>query len=128
MQPAEQPERMAAAAPPQPETGSQEARRSASAPLPAGSIEILIRRADSMAALGDISAARLLYGRAAMAGNGQAMLALGRTYDPLFLADIGARGMSGDVATAIDWYRRALALGATEARERLARHGIGSRE
>jgi TPR repeat protein len=118
----------AAASTPQPEAGRQEVRRSTLTPLPASSIEALIKRADSMAALGDISAARLLYGRAATAGNGQAMLALGRTHDPLFLADIGARGMPGDVATAVGWYRRALALGVTEAQELLARHGIRSGE
>jgi hypothetical protein len=52
------------------------------------------------------------------------MLALGRTHDPLFLAEIGVRGMPGDAGVAVGWYRRALALGITEARERLARHGL----
>jgi hypothetical protein len=108
--------------------GGQEARRAASLQLPAASIDALIRRADSMYALGDISAARLLYSRAAMAGSGQATLALGKTYDPLFLADIGVRGMQGDAAVAIEWYRRALALGVAGARERLALHGVHPEE
>jgi TPR repeat protein len=83
----------------------------------------MVQRADEMLRLGDISAARRLYERAATAGNGQAALALGRTHDPAFLATIPARGIQGDRAMAVTWYRRALALGADEAREPLARIG-----
>jgi hypothetical protein len=90
----------------------------AAAPLPA-----LVQRADEMLRLGDISAARRLYERAAVAGNGQAALALGRTHDPAFLASIHVRGIQGDRTLAISWYRRALALGVGEAREPLARIG-----
>jgi TPR repeat protein len=91
---------------------------------PLVTIETLIRRADIMISRRDISAARLLYRRAAVGGSHHAMLALGKTYDPFFLAEIGARGTMGDVATAIDWYQRAFALGANDAWERLALHGI----
>jgi hypothetical protein len=90
--------------------------------------EALIRRADDMIALKDISAARLLYRRAAAAGSGQATLALGKSYDPFFLADIGVRGIAGDAATATEWYRRALSLGVGEARERMALHGVRPEE
>jgi Meckel syndrome type 1 protein len=104
--------------PSSPAVAPRPAGPSAAAPLPA-----LVQRADEMLRLGDISAARRLYERAAMAGNGQAALALGRTYDPGFLAIIHARGIQGDRALAITWYRHALALGVGEAREPLARIG-----
>ncbi|MBK1660822.1 hypothetical protein E2C05_32465 [Paracraurococcus ruber] len=83
----------------------------------------LLRRADAMLAVGDVSAARLLYGRAAQAGSAEAMLGLGKSHDPRFLAGIGVRGLQGDAATAILWYRRALAQGAAEAAEGLQRNG-----
>jgi TPR repeat protein len=86
--------------------------------------EALIRRANIMISQGDISAARLLYRRAAAGGSERAMLALGKTYDPIFLAEIGARGIVGDVAAAIVWYQRAFALGVNEAWDRLALHNI----
>jgi hypothetical protein len=92
-------------------------------PPAAGPLPALVLRADEMLRLGDISAARRLYERAATAGNGQAALALGRTHDPAFLAAIHARGIQGDRATAIIWYRRALELGVAEAREPLVRLG-----
>lgn len=64
-----------------------------------------------MLAVGDISAARLLYERAAEEGSGAAALALGRTHDPAELARLGARGLRADPAAAALWYRRALSLG-----------------
>ncbi|WP_270933778.1 SEL1-like repeat protein [Falsiroseomonas oryzae] len=79
--------------------------------LPAAVVAALIRRGDAMLAMGDISAARLLYGRAANEGSGAAALALGRTHDPAVLNALGARGLRADPAVAADWYRRALALG-----------------
>jgi hypothetical protein len=86
-------------------------------------VGVLIRRGDEMVGLGNISAARLLYERAAMAGSGQAATAAGKTYDPTFLAAIGARGIRGDSAAALAWYQRAAALGDHEGREQLARRG-----
>lgn len=78
-------------------------------------IAALTRRGDQMLAIGDISAARLLYERAAAAGSGAAALALGRTYDPAAMAQLGARGLRPDPETAAAWYRRAQALGEQEA-------------
>jgi TPR repeat protein len=74
-------------------------------------IAALIRRGDAMMELGDISAARLLYERAAVAGSGPAALKLARTYDPEMLAQAGARGIRGDPEAAESWYRRAISLG-----------------
>ncbi len=81
---------------------------------------MLLRRGDDMMRLGDIGAARLLYGRAANAGNGPAALAIGKTYDPRALADIGARGIAPDPTAAAEWYRRAAALGDRDADRLLA--------
>ena len=83
--------------------------------MPPAMIAALIRRGDAMMEIGDISAARLLYERAAAANSGAAALAVGRTYDPAFLERAGARGLRGDPAAAATWYRRALALGETQA-------------
>ena len=72
---------------------------------------------------GDILSARLLLKRAASAGNAQAALELGMTFDPFFLAERGVVGFAPDVAQARGWYERAVELGSTEAsrlHERLA--------
>jgi hypothetical protein len=73
-------------------------------------VEALIARGDAMVARRDISAARLLYERAA-AGDARAATALARTYDPAFLAEMGVRGIRGDAALAMTWYRKAISLG-----------------
>jgi TPR repeat protein len=64
-----------------------------------------------MLARGDISAARLLYQPAAEAGSGPAAVALGRTFDPAFLASTGAIGIQPDASAAAKWYRKAASLG-----------------
>jgi TPR repeat protein len=64
---------------------------------------------------GDISTARLLYQRAAEAGDGEAALLLGHTYNPAFLSQLGVRGLRGDLAQAALWYRRARDLGDKDA-------------
>ena len=64
---------------------------------------------------GDILSARLLLKRAATAGNAQAALKLGMTFDPVFLAEQGVVGFAPDVAQARGWYERAAELGSTEA-------------
>ena len=83
----------------------------------------LMRRGEALVALGDISAARLVYGRAAAGGSGAAAAALGRTWDPRFLAGIGGRGISGDEATAARWYRQGMTLGEAAAGEWLRQLG-----
>jgi TPR repeat protein len=74
-----------------------------------------------MLALGDISAARLLYERAAALGSAGAATALGNTYDASFLASIQAKGIVADEAAAIAWYRKAAALGDAAAVRQLNR-------
>lgn len=78
-------------------------------------LSTLLRRGNAMLALGDVSAARLFYERAAATGNGRSATAVGKTYDREVLAQLGARGIAGDAAMAARWYRVALTLGDVEA-------------
>ena len=71
-------------------------------------------------AKGDIATARAFFVSAAEAGDARALVALGDTFDPATLTRLGAFGLKGDGAKARDYYARALAAGATGARERLA--------
>jgi hypothetical protein len=89
--------------------------------LPPAVIAALIQRGNAMLALGDISAARLLYERAARAGSGEATADVGRTHDPTVLAQLGTRGMQPDPVLAAAWYRHAIALGDAASAERLQR-------
>jgi hypothetical protein len=75
----------------------------------------LVARGDAQFAMGDVGAARLLYERAAGAGNADAALRMGQTFDPAFLAQTRLRGIHGDPLTAASWYMRADKLGAPEA-------------
>ncbi len=63
----------------------------------------------------DIAAARLFYERAAEGGSAAASRQVGKTYDPLFLANAQARGIRGDPVAAARWYRKASAGGDKEA-------------
>jgi TPR repeat protein len=80
-----------------------------------GETAALMARGQEFLALGDISAARLFYERAAESGSARAMTALGTTYDPDFLARIKAVGIRPDPALAAEWYRKAMAFDGTEA-------------
>ena len=85
-------------------------------------VEMLLKRGHEMLAVGDVSAARLLFGRAAEAGNVEAMLAMGRTFDPLALA--GSSGLlTPDPAEAARWYGRAAAASGTQPAPLLDRIG-----
>jgi TPR repeat protein len=122
-EPQQAPVEVATAAVPRPQppnisttTGAQGA-----AMLPPQILSALVKRGDAMLAVGDVSSARRLYTRAAESDDVHAATQLGKTYDPLFLAEIGARGMLTDSASAEKWYRKAMALGDVEAAERLKR-------
>ncbi len=91
---------------------------------PSTLIASLIRHGDEMLGIGDIAAARLLFRRAADAGSAAAALAIGKTNDPSFLAEIGAQGIVPDPVAAAEWYRRAAALGDHDA-DRLL-NGLGA--
>jgi type II secretory pathway predicted ATPase ExeA len=91
----------------------------AAATLPPALMDALVKRGNEALDLGDIAGARLLFQRAAEAGNGAAATALGKTYDPNFTTSVGAR----DPARAIDWYRKAIAQGDQDAADLLKRLG-----
>jgi TPR repeat protein len=110
------------AAPASAETGPQGVQAAVTAdkaraplPLPAEQITALLARGDAFVRTRDIASARLLYERAADAGNGRAALRMGESFDPAFLDSIGIHRMLGDRQLALSWYRRACDLGDTEA-------------
>ncbi len=91
---------------------------SAAAPAPAvapslsaGQITELLTRGDIFLHAGDVASARLFYERAADAGDRQAAMRMGATFDPAFLGRVGLRA-PGDPDKAFSWYRHALDLGA----------------
>ena len=88
---------------------------------PANLVALLMSRGQAMLELGNISAARLLFERAAELGNAHSATEAGKTYDPDYLRSARARGIAADPARAAAWYRKAAALGDTEAAGRLAR-------
>lgn len=74
---------------------------------------MLLDRGDDLMNRADVSAGRLFYERAADAGNAEAALRLGASYDSAFLMRAGIKGTHGDPALAARWYKRARDLGAT---------------
>jgi hypothetical protein len=82
-------------------------------------VSLLLARGDELMKRADVVSGRLFYERAADAGDAQAALRLGASYDPSFLAQAGIRGVSGDPALASHWYKRARDLGAVVEAEAL---------
>jgi hypothetical protein len=80
-----------------------------------GEISSLLTRGDSLLGVRDVTSARLYYERAADAGDAQAALRLGKTYDPAFLALARLNEVRGDPVVAARWYRHARDLGNPEA-------------
>lgn len=78
-------------------------------------ISMLLTLGDKSFSSGDVASARLYYGRAANAGDGEAALRLGETFDPVFLEHAHLRSARGDLTTALSWYRRARDMGVGEA-------------
>jgi hypothetical protein len=88
---------------------------SAIQPLDLEEIAFLMKRGEDFLTFGDIPSARILLKRAANAGSPQAALKVGMTFDPIFLAKNGVRGLAPDVALAREWYKKAMKLGSIEA-------------
>jgi len=78
-----------------------------------------VARGNEKLAIKDISAARKIYEYAASLGSAAAAMALAKTYDAAYLAQIGAVGVRPDQALALTWYRKAAVLGDPNARLRL---------
>lgn len=86
----------------------------------------IVRKGDEQMAVGNVSAARLLYRHAAESGLAAAALALAASYDEQELRKHRVKGgVQADPKQAQFWYEKARELGAPEARERLQR--LGSR-
>jgi hypothetical protein len=108
--------------------GPSSSASSPSAPTPSGpsaagpgreEVATLIARGQTYFANGDVVSARLVFRRAAEAGDAQAALALGGTYDPLVLKSLGVIGVVADAAQARSWYHKAAELGSREAPQRI---------
>lgn len=89
-------------------------------------IGILLKRGNAAMASGDITAARLLYQRAADAGSAEAALALSNTYEVDTLLAAGARLTEANPVLAAQWHRRAAELtGANRTTANPSRDGSG---
>jgi TPR repeat protein len=82
-------------------------------------IASLVARGKELLRDGDFSSARLLLQRAADAGEADAALTLGSTYDPSILAQLGIRSQVANVDLARTWYEKAQVFGSAEASSRL---------
>ena len=108
-----------ATSPPLPAASPKEPSPAAAPALPSPEANFYMARGDDMLAKKDVSAARKYYQFAAQAGSARAALALGQSYDPEFLARLGAIGLKPDMAQAKSWYRTASTLGNQQAAARL---------
>jgi hypothetical protein len=79
----------------------------------------LVSRGKELLRSGDFSSARLILQRAADAGDADAALALGSSYDPIILTRLGLRSQVANVDVARTWYEKAQEFGSTEASARL---------
>jgi hypothetical protein len=82
-------------------------------------IDDLLAHGHKMVEVGYLAGARAYFRRAAEAGSADAALALGDTYDPVFIDSIGAHGIKADLAQARTWYERARELGSEDAKGKL---------
>ena len=82
-------------------------------------IELLMKQGQQLIAVGDVATARTVLQRAADAGDADAAMALGGTYDPNVLARLGVVGVSAEAEKARSWYQKAETLGSPDARRRL---------
>jgi TPR repeat protein len=80
----------------------------------------LIKRGQDFLNAGDFAAARVLFKRAADAGSAEAALALGSTYDPSVIKQLGAISVKPDIDRALKWYATAADRGSAEAADQFA--------
>ena len=108
-------ERGQAVLPPAPPTSGAVSTPPTNPPIKTAPDPALLARGDASFAVGDLAAARLFYERAANAGDAQAALRLGQTYDPAFLSQIKGSRVRPDASAAVRWYLQADKLGAADA-------------
>jgi hypothetical protein len=90
-------------------------------PLDPEQVAGLVKLGRDLLKHGDVESARFLLKRAAIAGNAEAALELGLTFDWTVLAQSGVLGIGSDVGQAREWYERAIKLGSAEASRHLER-------
>jgi len=96
------------------------AAQRAESPLAEEVLKALNDRGRHFLEAGDVAAARLVFSRAANAGDAAAAVAMGTTYDPVVLGDRGVWGINADPAKARTWYEKAIEFGSAEAQHLLA--------
>jgi TPR repeat protein len=89
--------------------------------IDARQLDALLARGNVLEVTGDLAGARLVFQRAAEAGNARATFMLAETYDPIVLEKLGELGLASDVKAARIWYGKAKELGSEEALQRLQR-------
>jgi TPR repeat protein len=94
---------------------------SVSRKISATEVHALLARGNALEATGDLAGARLVFQRAAEAGNARAAFMLAETYDPIVLETLRESGLASNIETARVWYAKAKDLGSDEAPERLER-------
>src|SRR5262249_51477919 len=82
-------------------------------------IKLLMKQGEEFMAAGDVATARTVFQRAAEAGDANAAISVGATYDPAVFTKLGVVGISADPAQARSWYEKAERLGSLEAKRRL---------
>jgi len=92
------------------------------AALSAEEVAVLLARGDALVSRADVTAGRLFYERAVAAGNAEAAIRLGASYDTSFKAQARIRGVRADPVLAAYWYERARELRAVEAAEPLLKN------
>jgi hypothetical protein len=92
---------------------------SPAAPPPSAIVRFAMRQGDASFANGDVSVARYYYQQAVDAGDAEAVLRIGETFDPAFLTLGSLRRVPANREAARFWYRLARDLGAAQAKQRL---------
>jgi hypothetical protein len=90
-------------------------------PLDSEQVARMVKLGRDLLKHGDVESARFLLKRAAIAGNAEAALELGLSFDGTVLAQSGVLGSGSDVGQAREWYERAIKLGSAEASRHLER-------
>jgi hypothetical protein len=78
--------------------------------LNSGGRDLLISRGEGLLARGDLSGARLFFGRAAAGGDPRGATGMARTFDPETFRKVRVIGMRPDSEQAAQWYARSEVL------------------
>ena len=101
--------------PPEPDSSISPTRPAPVQSLNGDLASTLMRRGQDFLGTGDISAARVIFGRLADAGIADGAFAMAQTYDPRYLSVHKVIGVVGDESKARAFYQQAAQLGSVEA-------------